>query len=165
MTNQAYAFTKVCLIRWNIKLCGTYYSTPLLRLCQLSNSRYPPIAVNSTMIQVAGFFMPILSVFAILCKGRFSSSTFTCRRDEWTKKPRTANQNTAIAGSNRSAAIYARRKLCYTGNESEGFLWPKFCLSATARFDPAAAYQAMLLLTTLCNGFMPFVLLAYYFWK
>ena len=33
----------------------------------------------------------------------------------------------------------------------------------TGRFDPGAAYQAIQCYTTLCNGFFPFVLLAYYF--
>ena len=41
----------------------------------------------------------------------------------------------------------------------------KKVLFVMARFKPGTAYQAMLLLTTLCNGFTPFVLLAYYFSK
>ena len=51
------------------------------------------------------------------------------------------------------------------GYESGWNIWLRSYLSAMARFDPEAAYQAMLLLTTLCNGFTPFVLLAYYFSK
>ena len=38
-------------------------------------------------------------------------------------------------------------------------------LYATAGFRPGTAHQAMQCYTTLCNGFTPFVLLAYYFTK
>ena len=43
MTNQAYAFTKVCLIRWNIKLCGTSIISESFASC---NTNIPQYAIE-----------------------------------------------------------------------------------------------------------------------
>ena len=60
------------------KAINEFSNSPYRNQDFLINYRYPPLSANAATMEVAGFFMPILSVFAPLLKSHFFVIYYRC---------------------------------------------------------------------------------------